>query len=91
MMGLNTIAYRGSPTYAVFTTKDHTTHRLCMQAREDLKELGHHEPARRMEIMAKLQTINNILRDKLARARHLLYCIENGCIICHPDNGVSFE
>ena len=69
------------------------TGQLCdlNQAREDLEDLCHHEPARRQEIMAKLQIINDKLRDKLARARHLIHCIENGCDVCQPDNGVPFE
>ena len=61
------------------------------QTREDLEHLCYHEPAQRQEIMAKLHIINDKLRDKLARARQPIYCIENGCDICHPDHEVPFE
>ena len=59
--------------------------------RKKISKTCHHESARRQEIMAKLQIINDKLRDKLARARHLIHCIENGCDVCQPDNGVPFE
>ena len=32
-----------------------------------------------------------IIRDKLAEPRHLILCIEYGCDICHPDQGVAYE
>ena len=61
------------------------------QLREDLEDFFYHEPARLDNIMAKLRIVNNKLREKLAKARHLVYCIENGCDICYPDDGVLFN
>ena len=61
------------------------------QVRDDLEDLFHHEPARLHEIMEKIQIVNEKLREKLARAHHLIYCIENGCDVCYPENGVLFE
>ena len=50
-----------------------------------------HEPARRQEVTEKLNVVNGMLRDKLAKARRLILCIEFGCDICHPDQGVAYE
>ena len=58
------------------------------QVQEDLEDFFYHEPARLDNIMAKLRIVNNKLREKLARAHHLIYCIENGCDVCYPDDGV---
>ena len=41
--------------------------------------------------MEKTRIVNDKIREKLARARHLIYCIENGCDVCYPDDGVLFE
>ena len=59
--------------------------------REDFEDLLHHKPARLHEIMEEIRIINEKLLEKLARARHLIYCIENGCDVCYPDDGVLFE
>ena len=61
------------------------------QVREDLEDLLHHEPARLQEITEKSRILNDKLCEKLARARHLNYCIEKGCDVCFPDSGVFFE
>ena len=42
------------------------------QIREDLEDLFYHEPAGLDNIMAKLRIVNNELREKLARACHLI-------------------
>ena len=61
------------------------------QVREDLEDLLHHEPARFQEITEKSRIVNDKIREKLARSRHLIYCIEKGCNTCFPDSGVVFE
>ena len=61
------------------------------QAREDLDDMCYHEPARHQEVTAKLNVVNGMLRDKLAGAHRLILCIEFGCDICHPDQGVAYE
>ena len=61
------------------------------QVREDLEDLPHHEPARLQEITEKTRILNDKIREKLARARQLNYCIENGCDVCYQDGGVCFE
>ena len=61
------------------------------QVREDLKDLFHHEPARLHKIMEKIGTVKEKLREKLAMARHLIYCIENSCDVCYPGDGVRYE
>ena len=61
------------------------------QIREDLEDLLHHEPARFQEIKEKTQVVNEKIREKLARSRQLMYCIEKGCDTCSPDNGVAYE
>ena len=61
------------------------------QVREDLEDLLHHEPARLQEITEKTRILNDKIREKLARARQLNYCIENGCDVCYPDGRVCFE
>ena len=42
-------------------------------------------------IMEKLRIVNNKYREKLARARHLIYCIKNSCDVCYLDDRVPFE
>ena len=61
------------------------------QVQEDLEDLLHHEPARLQEITEKSRIVNDKIREKLARARHLNYCIEKGCDVCFSDSGVYFE
>ena len=61
------------------------------QVREDLEDLFHHKPARLHEIMEKIRIVNEKLCEKLARARRLIYCVENCCDVCYPDVGVLFE
>ena len=61
------------------------------KVREDLEDLCHQEPARHHEIMEKIQIINEKLRKKLARAHHLIYCIENSCNVCYLDDRVLLE
>ena len=61
------------------------------QVREYLDDLCYHEPTRHQEVAAKLNIVNGMLRDKLAKARHLILCIKFGCYICHPDQGVAYE
>ena len=39
----------------------------------------------------KLPIVNGKIREKLAEARRLILCIEFGCDICHPDQGVAYE
>ena len=61
------------------------------KVREDLEDLLHHEPAQLQEIKEKSRIVNDKIREKLAIARHLNYCIENGWDVCFPDDGVYFE
>ena len=56
------------------------------RVRVDLEDLFHHEPARLHEIVEKIPIVNDKLREKLA-----IYCIENGCDVCYPDDGVLFK
>lgn len=39
----------------------------------------------------KLQIINDIQKEKLKDAWHLLSCLEKGCEVCFPDEGVKYE
>ena len=59
--------------------------------REDLDDLCYHKPARHQEVEAKPSIVNEMLRDTLAEARHLILCIEYGCDMCHPDQGVAMN
>ena len=61
------------------------------QVRENLEDLLHHEPARLQEITEKTRFVCDKIREKLTRTRHLTYCIERGCDVCYPDDGVQFE
>ena len=61
------------------------------QVRMDLEDILQLEPAHLHEFMEKTRIVNKKIRQKLARARRLIYCIENGCDVCHPDDGVLFE
>ena len=61
------------------------------QAAQDLDDLVYHEPARCQEVTEKLNVVNRMLRNKLAEASQLILCIEFGCDICHPDQGVAYE
>ena len=61
------------------------------QVREDLDNLCYHEPVRHQEVTAKLDIVNEMLLNTLAKAHHLILCIELGCDIYHPDQGVVYE
>ena len=61
------------------------------QVREDLDDLCYHEPNRHQEVTAKLNIVNEMIHDKLDMARHRILCIEFGCNICHPNQGVAYE
>ena len=61
------------------------------QVRENLDDLCYHIPARHQEVTTKLNIVNGMLRNKLAEARHLILCIEFGCDVCHPDQGMAYE
>ena len=57
----------------------------------DLSNLQHNEPGRLHEVVTKLQVINDVQKEKLKDARHLLFCLENVCEFCFPDEGVKYE
>ena len=57
----------------------------------DLSDLQHNEPGRLHEVVTKLQIINDVQKEKLKDARHLLSCLEKGCEVCFPDEGVKYE
>ena len=57
----------------------------------DLSDLQHNEPGRLHEVVTKLQIINDVRKEKLKDARHLLSCLEKGCEVCFPDEGVKYE
>jgi hypothetical protein len=61
------------------------------QVREDLDDLCFHEPNRRQEVTAKLNVMKEMVQNKLAEARHLILCIEYGCYLCHPEQGVAYD
>ena len=61
------------------------------QTRNDLDDLVYHVPARRQEVAEKLAIVNGKIREKLADARRLVHCIELGCDLCHPYQGVAYE
>ena len=61
------------------------------QVREDLNDLCFHEPNRHQEVTAKLNVVNEMVLNKLAEARHLILCIEFGCHLCHPEQGVAYD
>ena len=42
-------------------------------------------------MLFKLQVVNDVQKEKLKDARHLLFCLENGCEVCFPDGGVKYE
>ena len=64
---------------------------LARQLIEDLSDLQHNEPGRLHEVVTKLQIINDVQKEKLKDARHLLSCLEKGCEVCFPDGGVKYE
>ena len=64
---------------------------LYNEIENDLSDLLHNEPARIVEIITKLQTTNIVLKEKLKDAQHLLHCLENGCEVCFPDEGVKYK
>ena len=57
----------------------------------DLSDLQHNEPERLHEVVTKLQVVNDVQKEKLKDAQHLLFCLENGCEVCFPDGGVKYE
>jgi hypothetical protein len=57
----------------------------------DLADLHHNKPRRLHEVVTKLQVVNDIQKEKLKDARHLIFCLENGCEVCFPDGGVKYE
>ena len=57
----------------------------------DLSDLQHNEPERLHEVVTKLEVVNDVQKEKLKDARHLLFCLENGCEVCFPDGGVKYE
>ena len=61
------------------------------QVRFDLEDYLYHEPAQLNNIVPKLWIISNKLRDKIAKARHLVFCIKQGCEVCNPGNGVLYN
>ena len=61
------------------------------QVREDLDDLCFHEPNRHLEVTAKLNVVNEMVKNKMAEARKLILCIEFGCHLCHPKEGVVYE
>ena len=46
------------------------------QVRYDLEDYLYHEPAQFNNIVPKLWIISDKLRDKIAKARHLIFCSE---------------
>ena len=42
------------------------------------------KPRRLHEVVTKQE-------EKLKDARHLIFCLENGCEVCFPDGGVKYE
>ena len=42
-------------------------------------------------MVTKLQIINDVQKEKLKDARHLLFCLKKGCEVCFPDEGVKYE
>ena len=42
-------------------------------------------------MLFKLQVVNDVQKEKLKDARHLLFCLENGCEVCFLDGGVKYE
>ena len=64
---------------------------LARQLIEDLSDLQHNEPGRLHEVVTKLQIINDVQKEKLKDARHLLSYLEKGCEVCFPDEGVKYE
>ena len=56
-----------------------------------LDDLVYHVPACCQEVAKKLAIVNGKIREKLADARQLVHCIELGCDLCHPHQGVAYE
>ena len=71
-------------------TLDKTMRRIQLNCKiiPDLSEL-HNEPARLVEVITKLQITNNVQKEKLKDAQHLLHCLENDCEVCFPDEGAQ--
>ena len=61
------------------------------KTRNDLEDLAYHVPARRQEVAEKLGIVNRKIHEKLAEASQLVHCIELGCNLCHPYQGVAYE
>ena len=72
--------------------KHHATNQLndLNEVREDLKDLLYHEPDRKIEIREKSRVICEKIAEKLAKFRHITYCIERGCDSCY-ENGARYE
>ena len=64
---------------------------LYNEIKNDLSDLLHNEPARIVERITKIQTKNTVLKEKLKDAQHLLHCLQNGCEVCFPEEGVKYE
>ena len=64
---------------------------LYNEIENDLSDLLHNEPTRIVVIITKMQTMNAVLKEKLKDAQHLLHCLQNGCEVCFPDEGVKYE
>ena len=56
-----------------------------------LADLHYNQPRRLHKVVAKLQIVNDIQKEKLEDAQHLIFCLENGCDVCFPDGGVNYE
>ena len=38
-----------------------------------------------------METTNAVLKEKLKDTQHLLHCLQNGCEVCFPDQGVKYK
>jgi hypothetical protein len=58
---------------------------------EDLDDLCFREPNRHLEVTAKLNVVNEMVKNKMAEARKMILCTEFGCYLCHPEEGLIYE
>ena len=61
------------------------------KVREDLEDLHHNEPAVRETTRMKIVIIDTKINESKLRAQRLQHCLDNGCDICFPESGISFE
>ena len=61
------------------------------QVSEDLDDLCFREPNRHLEVTAKLNVVNEMVKNKMAEACKMILCTEFRCYLCHHEEGLIYE